>query len=47
MNEETFERLCELREILLGLGQWSVLDALANGDDEAAEAALEEMMGEL
>lgn len=44
MSAEVFEMLCTLRETLLALGMDSVLQALENGDEDAAEQALEALL---
>jgi len=41
MSIEAFDTLCALRDSLVALGLESLLDAMASGDEDAVEAALE------
>lgn len=41
MSNEAFDHLCALRDSLVALGLDSLLDAIADGDEETVEAALE------
>jgi DNA-binding GntR family transcriptional regulator len=41
VSEEDLARMCAIRDALTECGMADVLDALADGDEAAAEAALE------